>query len=198
VAEQGEQVGALKDVVARPMALIRLPLIPTAGLMTVVRPDNLVAIESLLEALAYHSDPGTVDASTHSFTKRAGSRPLRLAKPEWDTGYMSFLSSSGGHYYEFDRPRLTATKARNDGTIQSIRAAEPLTPGQIHSFAFVVDKWAGGDIDLGFGVDCGSKLAWLRQNETHGGDWVVSQPAFGEGDVIIITVDLVSLTGPGV
>ena len=83
---------------------------------------------------------------------------------------MSFLSSSGGQFYEFDRGRRIATKARNDGTIQSIRASEPLAPGQVHQFAFRVDKWAGGDIDLGFGSDCGSKLAWLRQNEQAGGD----------------------------
>lgn len=177
---------SLNDALAEPLRHIRLPLIPTSGLMSVVRPDGLVPVDLLLEALAYHSDPGTVDGSRTCFTARTGTQLLEVALPQWDAGYMSFLSSSGGHYYEFSANRRTATKARNDGTIQSLRAAEPLEPGKVHTFAFHIDKWVGGDIDVGFGVDCGSKLAWLRQNECPGGDWVVSQPAICEGDTIVV------------
>ena len=119
-------------------------------------------VDLLLEALAYHSDPGTVDGSRACFRKRSGGQSIEVNVPQWAPGYMSFLSSSGGHYYEFSSNRRTATKARNDGTIQSIRASEPLEPGKTHTFAFRVDKWQGGDIDVGFGVDCGSKLARLR------------------------------------
>lgn len=180
----------LGEILSEPIGHIRLPLIPTSGLMSVVRPDNLVPVDLLLEALAYHSDPGTVDGSRACFRKRSGGQSIEVNVPQWAPGYMSFLSSSGGHYYEFSSNRRTATKARNDGTIQSIRASEPLEPGKTHTFAFRVDKWQGGDIDVGFGVDCGSKLAWLRQNECSGGDWVVSQPAISEGDVIVVVVDL--------
>ena len=185
---------ALADALAEPLRHIRLPLIPTSGLMGVVRPDGLVPVDLLLEALAYHSDPGTVDGSRKCFTARTGTQLLEVTLPQWDAGYMSFLSSSGGHYYEFSANRRTATKARNDGTIQSLRAAEPLEPGKVHTFAFHIDKWVGGDIDVGFGVDCGSKLAWLRQNECPGGDWVVSQPAICEGDTIVVQVDMLSGT----
>jgi|EP01047_Picozoa_sp_COSAG01_P031560 hypothetical protein len=129
--------------------------------------------------------------STECFRKRSGlQQNALLTVPQWAPGYMSFLSSSGGHYYEFSHNKRTATKARNDGTIQSIRASEALQAAQTHTFAFRIDKWQGGDIDVGFGVDCGSKLAWLRQNECPGGDWVVSQPTISEGDVIVVTVDM--------
>jgi hypothetical protein len=185
---------SLNDALSEPLRHIRLPLIPTSGLMGVVRPDGLVAVDLLLEALAYHSDPGTVDGSRTCFIARTGTQLLEVALPQWDAGYMSFLSSSGGHYYEFSANRRTATKARNDGTIQSLRAAEPLEPGKVHTFAFHIDKWVGGDIDVGFGVDCGSKLAWLRQNECPGGDWVVSQPAICEGDTIVVVVDMLGGT----
>lgn len=98
-------------------------------------------VDLLLEALAYHSDPGTVDASMSRFRKRSGAQERQDIIPQWAPGYMSFLSSSGGHYYEFSPNRQTATKARNDGTIQSIRASEPLEAGKTHTFAFRVDKW---------------------------------------------------------
>ena len=153
---------SLAEALAEPLRHIRLPLINTAGLMSVVRADNLVSMELLLEALAYQSDPGTVDASHARFRKRTGTQLLEVTLPQWQPGYMSFLSSSGGSYYEFSASRRTATKARNDGTIQSIRACEPLEPGKVHTFAFHIDKWVGGDIDVGFGVDCGSKLVRTR------------------------------------
>ena len=63
---------ALLDVVAGPLRHIRLPLLSTARLMKVVRPDRLVAVERLVEALAHHADPTTVDASHPHFRPRAG------------------------------------------------------------------------------------------------------------------------------
>ena len=74
----------LADAVAEPLRHVRLPLIPTSGLMGVVRPDNLVAVDLLLEALAYHSDPGTVDGSRTCFTARTGTQLLEVALPQWD------------------------------------------------------------------------------------------------------------------
>eukprot|EP01043_Picozoa_sp_COSAG02_P065820 COSAG02_NODE_10046_length_2038_cov_5.605990_1_plen_470_part_10 len=74
---------SLSSALAEPLRHIRLPLIPTSGLMGVVRPDGLVAVDLLLEALAYHSDPGTVDGSRKCFTARTGTQLLEVALPQW-------------------------------------------------------------------------------------------------------------------
>ena len=49
------------------------------------------------------------------------------------------------------------------------------------------------DIDLGFGVECGTSHAWLRNNEQLGGNWVVSQVV--EDDTVVVIVDMASQPG---
>ena len=44
----------------------------TVKAVPLVRPGNLVAIENLLEALAFHSDPAAVDVGKVVFQKRKG------------------------------------------------------------------------------------------------------------------------------
>lgn len=172
----------LVEILRQPLTHVRLPLIPASDLMSVVRPSNLVPMDYLLESLAFQADPGTVDTSRVCFRKRSGRE-----KPHWDPEYMSGLSIYGGHLYEFSADCRTATKAQMGDTKQVIRASEPLEPGKVHVFAFKIDKWEGGDIDIGFGANWDRNCTELRKRL-----YAAPQHRISEGDTIVVRVDLVS------
>ena len=90
----------LKEVVRRPLSLVRFPLMTPSQLVREVQPSVLVSEEVIIEALAYHADPTTTAAADDEpgtlvpsedsrFTPRLGGN-----LPPWVLGGLEDFDSS--------------------------------------------------------------------------------------------------------